>query len=97
MAITITLERLSHVVDRHTPGGARNRNASTFFQEEDIAALINKADQIAPTSLPFGRRLRAADAGRPIGIDARTGQPSALYTVITDARDRLITAFPGVP
>jgi hypothetical protein len=44
-----------------------------------------------------GNFQRVVEAGRIIGIDRATGQPTSIYTVITNAADDLITTFPGVP
>lgn len=40
---------------------------------------------------------RVIDAGRNIGMDRATGQPTSVYTVITNAADEPITTFPGRP
>lgn len=73
-----------------------NKNASLFLDGEDIAALIQAAEAVAFTGMPRNRRQRVVDAGRSIGIDVRSGQATSLYTVITDAQDVMMTAFPGL-
>lgn len=40
---------------------------------------------------------RAVNAGRNIGLDRATGQPTSVYTVITNPADELVTMFPGRP
>ena len=44
-----------------------------------------------------GNFSRIVDAGREIGIDRLTGQPTSIYTIITNIRSELVTAFPGMP
>jgi hypothetical protein len=40
---------------------------------------------------------RVVDAGRTIGVDRASGQPTSIYTIITNAADELVTMFPGRP
>jgi hypothetical protein len=40
---------------------------------------------------------RVVDAGRPIGFDVVTGRATSVYTVITNAANEVVTAFPGLP
>lgn len=60
--------------------------------------LIRQAESV-PAVQQAGRTTfqRVVDAGRTIGVDRATGQPTSTYTVITDAAGKLITAFPGKP
>jgi hypothetical protein len=44
-----------------------------------------------------GNILRTVNAGRTIGLDAITGKPTSIYSVITNPNGNLITAFPGLP
>lgn len=97
--VNITGKALKHIAERHFPGGAENVGASTFGRGENIADLIRKAESVPPVPQPNrpGRFERVVDAGRTIGTDVTTGQPTSIYTVITDAADNLRTSFPGKP
>ena len=93
--INITQGGLNHVMDRHSfssnwPG------KSKFFADVDIVDLIREAENVAPSSSQ-GAFQRIIDAGRLIGTDRATGNPTSVYTVITNAAGDLITMFPGVP
>jgi hypothetical protein len=88
---------LQHVLDRHVPGGPLSAGKSLFGAGEDLSALICKAEGLAPVPQAGGNFARIVNAGRIIGIDRATGQPTSIYTVITNAAGDLITAFPGVP
>jgi hypothetical protein len=44
-----------------------------------------------------GNFSRVVNAGRNIGIDRVTGNPTSIYTIITDGQGNLITAFAGIP
>ena len=96
-SITISEERLSHVLERHIQGGAGAIGTSIFSHGENIPALIREAAKVVPVQQAGGNFQRIVDAGRAIGIDRATGQPTSIYTVITNAANELITAFPGTP
>ncbi len=95
--ISITARGLSHVVERHTVAGALTAGKSVFRPGEDVAALVRRAAGVQPVRQVGGNFERVIDAGRTIGIDRSTGGPTSVYTVITNAADELITAFPGRP
>jgi len=96
-AISITPKGLNHVLDRHVPGGVGAAGKSLFNAGEDITALIKAAENVTPVQQANGNWQRIIDAGRPIGIDRVTGQPTNIYTVITTTAGNLVTAFPGLP
>jgi RHS repeat-associated protein len=97
-AINITGRGLAHVVERHAVRGALNAGKSIFNAAEDIVSLVRGAESVAPVAQSGGRNFqRVVQAGREIGTDVSTGQPTSTYTVITNARNELVTAFPGVP
>jgi hypothetical protein len=51
-----------------------------------------------PKSLQNGGNFeRIVVAGKIIGIDAMTGRPTTVFTIITNKAGDLITAFPGIP
>jgi RHS repeat-associated protein len=97
-AIDITSRGLAHVLARHSAGGAKTAAKSIFNASEDLVGLIRQAESV-PAVQQAGRQTfqRVVDAGRIIGRDRATGQPTSIYTVITDAAGRLKTAFPGKP
>jgi hypothetical protein len=96
-AITLGERSLSHVLERHFPGGAKSAGKSLFNASESVPALVRAADRVAPTAQRGGNLQRIVDAGRNIGVDRATGLPTTIYTVITDAGGSLVTAFPGMP
>lgn len=95
--ISITQRGLAHVLARHTIGGTRTAGKSLFGAGEDVSLLIRNASPAARSLQVGGNYERTIDAGRTIGVDRATGQPTSVYTVITNAADDLITAFPGQP
>ncbi len=95
--IMVSAERLAHVLSRHTFKGGQTAYKSVFAQGEDVVQLIKAAERVEPTQQASGHLQRVVDAGRIIGTDVRTGQPTSIYTVITNASNNLITAFPGLP
>jgi YD repeat-containing protein len=97
-AITITGKRLAHVIERHTEGGLKSAGKSIFAAGEDLVGLVTNAEGVQAVKQAVGRNFeRILDAGRSIGIDRATGQPTSVYTVITNIRNELVTMFPGTP
>ena len=83
---------------RHVAGGAKTAGKSLFRGgEAEVVSLIREAGSAARVAQPGGNFARVVDAGRIIGVDRVTGAPTSIYTVITDAADRLVTSFPGRP
>ena len=95
--INITRRGLRHVLQRHAVRGARTAGKSIFNAGEDIAGLIRDAERVPAVQQAGQTFERVVDAGRIIGTDRATGQPTSIYTVITDAAGNLKTAFPGKP
>jgi hypothetical protein len=95
--IGILSKRLGHVVQRHTVIGTRTAGRSVFRAEENVVSLIKAAGAVKPVPQPHGNYAFIVNAGRAIGTDRRSGGPTAFYTVITDRRWNLVTAFPGLP
>jgi RHS repeat-associated protein len=96
-SVNIPADRLEHVIDRHTVGGSATSNKSLFNQGVNVPDLIQQAGLTSPYPQGNGRFERIVDAGRIIGVDRYTGQPTSIYTVITDSSGNLATTFPGVP
>jgi|GEM_PF-1677267 len=88
--INITQEGIAHVANRHTAGGAQSAG-------ENVLTLVRQAERLAPVRQAGGNFERIVNVGRNIGIDRATGQPTSIYTVITNAAGELVTAFPGRP
>jgi len=95
--INITGGGLAHVLERHAVGGANTAGKSIFSAGENISRLIRDVSSAARVQQSGGNFARVTDAGRAIGIDRATGRPTSIYTVITNAAEDLITAFPGRP
>jgi len=95
--INFTGKAAAHIAKRHLPEGAKSAGRSTFGQGENIPDLVRRAESVPPVPHPNGNFERIVDAGRTIGTDRNTGQPTSTYTVITDAAGDLVTAFPGRP
>jgi RHS repeat-associated protein len=97
-SIKITKKGLDHVLQRHVVGGARTAGKSIFNAGEDVSALVRNASGVQRVKQVSGNNFeRVVDAGRTIGVDRVTGNPTSVYTVITNAADELVTAFPGRP
>ncbi|MEZ4713145.1 MAG: RHS repeat-associated core domain-containing protein [Caldilineaceae bacterium] len=96
--IKMTKKGLQHVLDRHTYSGiSKYAKRSKFSPGENVEELIQSATQMPMTRQANGNYQRIVKANRTIGIDRTTGQPTDMYTVITDSNYNLVTAFPGVP
>ncbi|MEM7414549.1 MAG: RHS repeat-associated core domain-containing protein [Gemmatimonadota bacterium] len=97
--ISLTADGVFHVARRHMPGGSEVTPAKSVFNAgEDVLGLILDAAGTPRSAQAVGNNyVRTIDAGRAIGTDAATGNPTSIYSVITDADDNLVTAFPGVP
>jgi len=94
--VNVSGKVLKHVMEKHFPG-ATAEGGSIFGQGEKIADLLQKSESIAPVVLPNGDFRRIVDAGRIVGTDVTTGQPTSIYTVVTDAANNLVTMHPGGP
>jgi hypothetical protein len=97
-AIELAEDGMAHVLEGHTAGGALSAGKSIFHAAEEVPGLIRAAEGTVPVKQAVGRNFqRIVNAGREIGIDRATGKPTSTYTVITNAANKLITSFPGVP
>lgn len=96
--IDITEERFLHVMQRHYPRAGSFLDKSKFFgNAREIVDLIKRSAQVPKTLQRGGNYQRIIDAGYDIGIDAITGKPTSIFTIITNDAGKLITSFPGVP
>jgi len=98
-AIRVTERGLAHVLARHVAGRAAKFAGKSIFNggEAEVVSFIREAGSVARVAQPNGNFARVVDAGRIIGVDRVTGAPTSVYTVITDAAEGLVTAFPGRP
>jgi len=96
--ITITAKGLSHVLATHIIGGAEvTAGKSIFAAGTNIPELVKAAESVAPVAQAGrGTFVRVVDAGRVVGTTFE-GVATSTYTVITNAANELITAFPGLP
>ena len=92
--IKVTWKGLLHVLGRHSGGAA---GKSFFGDSAAITGLVKAAESTTAVPSIGGKFVRTVDAGRVIGTDVTTGQATSVYTVVTDARGELVTAFPGNP
>ncbi|TDO28697.1 hypothetical protein BC659_0777 [Sediminibacterium goheungense] len=96
--INITQKGLTHTLDRHTVNNlTKFAGKSKFANPSEVTTLIQQATHYPMVRQANGNFARTVDAGRNIGIDRATGQPTSIYTVITGSNGNLITAFPGTP
>ncbi|HYN94277.1 MAG TPA: hypothetical protein VES42_10560 [Pilimelia sp.] len=90
---------IDHVQQRHFRTGPQSAGKSHFNDSESAIQLAHQAE-----GTPFAFRQGSGrvqhvvpDAGRPIGVDRTTGQPTRTYTAVTEANGDLVTMFPGLP
>jgi hypothetical protein len=96
--INITEKGWRHVVERHTVNGLeRYASKSKFSADVDVRALITQASSAPTLEQPNGYFVRIVDAGVNIGVDMTTGKLTTVYTVVTNAVNELVTAYPGTP
>jgi hypothetical protein len=97
-AINITKKGLAHTLERHTVNDiAKWANKSKFFNASEVENLIQQGTQMPMIRQANGNYFRIVNAGRNIGINRATGNPTSIYTIITNGQGNLITAFPGIP
>jgi hypothetical protein len=99
-AINVTNKGLLHTLERHTINGVKKWMGKSKFlvsSEDAVRELIQRATQIPGVKQANGNIQRIVNAGKDIGIDMATKSKTSIYTVITDASNNLVTAFPGVP
>jgi hypothetical protein len=63
----------------------------------DIEKLIIDSSSIPKTIQSGGNYERIVTHSDVVGIDRTKNASTNVYTVITDAQDNLVTAFPGKP
>ena len=92
-------DAVKHVNDRHLKGGADYipGKSSYVYDSEDVTALINGAQSYQRNEQPNGNFNRVINAGHVVGVDATTGKPTSVYTVVTTPSGELVTAHPGMP
>lgn len=88
---------LDHVLERHTPWGSLSSWKSIFKNSNEIENLINKSTNVSPTLQTGWNYQRIATADKMIWTDVTTWQETSIYTVITNSRWELVTAFPWKP
>lgn len=97
-AINITENGLSHTIDRHTINEiSKWNNKSKFYDSSEVENLITNSVKYTPIQQPNGNLARIVNSNKTIGFDKITGQPTSQYTVITNPKGDLVTAFPGKP
>ena len=97
-AIRIGERELAHVLEGHSVGGALSKGKSIFNVGEDFTASIRNSEFTTAVKQRSGRNFECiVNAGREVGVDHATGQPTSLYTVIANLKNELVTMFPGTP
>lgn len=88
---------LEHIRKGHLKGWPTRLPKSLFFPNTDMNELINRAAKVPRSLQRGGNYERIVEGSRYIGIDRRTLEPTATYTVITTPKDKIVTMFPGKP
>lgn len=95
--IEVTEEGLAHVLARHIIGGAETAGKSIFAEGTNVRELASAAEKLPAVKQAVGKNFqRIVNAGRVIGTTFK-GEATEIYTVITNAKNELVTMFPGVP
>lgn len=95
--INLTTKGTFHVLARHFPGGTKTAGKSIFNSGESIPDLVAVSQRVAPATQANTNLVRIVDAGRVVGTDVATGQPTSIYTVVTTWTGDLVTMYPGFP
>jgi RHS repeat-associated protein len=95
--ISINADSLSHIADRHLPGGSRIAGRSVFVSRDALNLTIRAAERVTPLAQANGNLAYIVDMPTSIGIDRTTGLATSVATVITRQDGSLVTAFPGAP
>ncbi|MCC7343362.1 MAG: hypothetical protein IT573_00385 [Deltaproteobacteria bacterium] len=90
-------EALDHIQKRHLDGWPARLPKSLFFPNVDLEKLLKQAAKIPRSAQRGGNYERIVESARYVGIDRRSLEPTAVYSVITTPKDRLVTMFPGEP
>ena len=77
-------------------GGAQTAGKSIFAPGTNIREVVKAAEAINPVRQANGNFSRIVDAGRTVGMTFQ-GAATHIYTVVTNAANELVTAFPGLP
>jgi hypothetical protein len=92
-------EGIEHTMQRHFSTGEASAGKSLFYDSEMPHQLTAQAE-----GTPFAFRQSSGrvqhvvpDAGRAVGVDRTTGQPTRTFTVVTESNGDLVTMFPGLP
>lgn len=95
--INVTEEGFTHVMKRHYLEGFFPKKSKFTMGVREIVGLIKNSAQVPKRILTnSGNFERVIDAGRVVGIDGFTQQPTTMMTIITNAAGDLQSAFPGV-
>lgn len=94
--LLVVAERMQHIEANH---GWRNLSLpkSLFFPHVDKRELIRLAEG-RPKIPQKGRKFAQIAAAKDfVGLDCTTGLPTKVYSVISEASGKVITAHPGLP
>lgn len=90
-------EAFEHIRKGHLDGWPARLPKSLFFRKVDLEKLMKQAAKVPRSAQRGGNYERIVEGTRYIGIDRRTLEPTATYTVITTPQDKIVTMFPGKP
>ncbi|MDL1871942.1 hypothetical protein FBR05_07025 [Deltaproteobacteria bacterium PRO3] len=90
-------EAFKHIQKRHLDGWPARLPKSLFFPNVDLEKLLKQAAKVPRSAQRGGNYERIVEGARYVGIDRRSLEPTAVYSVITTPQDRLVTMFPGKP
>ncbi|MCC6273183.1 MAG: hypothetical protein IT572_06915 [Deltaproteobacteria bacterium] len=90
-------EAFKHIQKRHLDAWPARLPKSLFFPNVDLEKLLKQAAKVPRSAQRGGNYERIVEGARYVGIDRRSLEPTAVYSVITTPKDRLLTMFPGKP
>jgi hypothetical protein len=86
---------ISHAIKRHF---VPKEGKSTFSPSEDFWTLMKASEKVKPRVQKINpNMIRIVKAGRNVGVDVSTGQPTSIYTVVTRSDGSFVTMYPGRP
>jgi hypothetical protein len=93
----LTIETLTHIIERHYYKIPRHPDAGKFhIPLPDILHHIREAYAVQPIPVAGCNNLqRIVQTEQPVGFD-KNGQQANHITILTDTGGKIITAFPGL-
>lgn len=95
--LPLTPSSLNHIQVGHFSGWPKRLRKSLFFPNVDPKSLLKKAGKVPRRPQDGGNFERIVRSSNFVGIDRRSMEATQTYTVITNAKNKVITMFPGKP